>query len=593
MSIRRLLISGLLIWFVFTIGINATEIFPIEQVSPGQTGIGKTVIQGTTIEEFDFEVISVIPQTPPSPNLIMVRVSGDVIDRSGGIASGMSGSPVYIEGKLLGAIGYGYSYTDHRVGLVTPAESMLDLMRELPVPAGNKALPVGFQEVATPLFLGGFQGRAFKLLEKHFSDSKVQAIPGITGNSRTVNSSQLEPGSAFGIQLLRGDFQVVAFGTVTEIDKDNRFVGFGHPFLHKGNVNYFVAPAIIHYTMPNLEIPFKIASTGSSVGSLRLDRSSGVAGILGEVAPYIPINILVEDLNRKKKQEFNVEAVTDDSVLSALAISSVYQGIDSTLDRIGKGTAYVRLEFYADDHLNPVVRENMFYSDSDIAVWALSDLSEGLDLLVANNLQEVNLSQINTIITIDESRKTASIEKAIPRNFQVKAGESVDIEVMIRPYRQPVEYRVLRIAIPEETLPGLMTVTVRGGGMGYYSIKPTVHTTWQSFEEEEDEMAWQSPSGGENLDMLLEKYMHREQNNEIVAEFYPYIDNYSDDIMGSEAVDTLLKNVDTIPISEVVLLDLDNAGFHWEDTSVEGVRVRLTTQFVMEGAATFDIEVIK
>lgn len=592
MSMKKLLISGLLIWLILSSGVGATEVFPLDQVVPGMKGYGKTVVQGAKVEEFDFEVLDIIPQTPPIPSLIMIEVSGDLIERSDGIASGMSGSPVYLDGKLLGAIGYGYSYTNHRIGLVTPAESMMELINEVS-DMDELPLPKDFEPLATPMLLGGFQNRAAKILEKQFAPHNLQVIPGLTGNSGSFENIMLEPGSAFGVQLLRGDFQVVAFGTITAITETGSFVGFGHPFLHKGKVNYFVAPAFVHYTMPHLEIPYKIASVGPSVGTLLLDRSSGVAGLLGKQTPYIPINIQVHDLTENRLREFKVEAVTDDSLLSALAISSVYQGIDSTLDRIGKGTAYVRLEFHSNDLLKPIIRENMFYSDSDIAVWALSDLNEGLELLIANDLQDVTLSGINTKITIEEVRKTASIEKAIPTSFQVRAGESVDIEVLIRPYRQPVEYRVLRITIPEETLPGYMTVTVRGGGMGYYASKPTVHTTWQSFEAEDDEMPWQSLSGAESLDKLLEDYMLREQNNEIVAEFYPYIDSYSSNDIVEEVVETLAQNGNSIPISELVLLEPEYGGYHWEDLGSEGVRVRLTTQFVIEGSASFDIEVIK
>ncbi len=577
----------------------ATELFPLDQVHPGMHGIGKTVVQGTKIEEFHVEIISVVSQHPPTPSLVMIKVSGDVIDRSGGIAAGMSGSPVYIEDKLLGAIGYGYALTDHRVGLVTPAERMLELLGELPSEIVEPVLPKDASPLKTPLMVSGISGRALEYLTSRLNTDQLQLIPGVTGQSDSDAGVPFQPGSAFGVQLLRGDFQAVAFGTVTHVE-DHKFVGFGHPFLHRGVVNYFVTPATIHYTMPSLDFPFKIASAGVTVGSLYQDRAAGVAGVIGTEPSYVPVRIFVQDKTRNRTREYRVETVPDENLVGPLAVSSVYQGIDATLDRIGKGTAYVRLEFDSEDIPNTVVRENMFYSDSDIAVWALYDLVEGLDLLLANKLQPVDLSQVNARITVEEQRKTASIEKAIPRQFQVVAGESMEVEVTIRPYRDLVEYRVLRIDVPEDTLPGLMTVTVRGGGSGYYASKPTVHSTLQSIEEDDSENRLE-PSGGESLEKLIETYMRREQNNEIVAEFYPFIDSYRPVDQTIEALEPGIdsESIDGVEGDELLYFS-DISGtesayfrFHWDDTSNEPIRVRLTTQFVIEGVATFDLEVVK
>ena len=587
---KSLITIGILIC-LFSSTIGAVEIYPLSQVYPGLKGIGKTVVQGTTIEDFDVEVLSIIPQPSPTSTLIMVRVSGEAIERSGGIASGMSGSPVYIDNKLLGAIGYGYEYSDHRIGLVTPAAQMLALLENVPI-NNELIIPSGFSEIKTPLMVSGIQGRALKMLKDTFEPYNAAVIPGVSGIVDQFNSSELEPGSAFAVQLLRGDFQVAAFGTITEIDEHNRFVGFGHPFLHKGNVNYFVAPAVIHQTLPNLEFPFKIASAGPSAGTVYQDRAAGVGGVLHYYSDYIPIMITVEDVTRNIQDSYRVESIVDDSLINALAISSAYQGVDSTLDRIGAGTAYVRVEFFVRDLLNPIIRENMFYSDTDIAVWALSDLSEGIDLITSNTLQHVELEKINTEIVIKDERKTAEIEKAIPRLFQVKAGDSIEVEVKIRPYRQPVENRILRIEIPEDTLPGPMTVSVRGGGMGYYAIKPTVHTTWQSLEQDDTEEMWQEPTQAESFDILMAKYVDREQNNEIVAEFYPFIDTYTYEEPEPEVNDTVIYNGETIPVSEVELLEQDYGHYYWENADTEPIRVRLNTQYVIEGSASFEIEVI-
>lgn len=588
--IKRLARSGLaliIVWLLSVTAVSAMEIFPLDQVEPGMRGKGKTVIQGTKIEDFNVEVISVIPQTPPTPPLVMIQVSGDVIDRSGGIAAGMSGSPIYIEDKLLGAIGYGYSYTDHRVGLVTPAEPMLELIQQ--PQDGEEAwdLPEGITPLRSPLLVSGFGGRALELLTNSLDRFNLEVIPGASGVSNQ-DFGELEPGSAFGVQLLRGDFQAASFGTVTYVD-DDRFVGFGHPFTHQGEVNYFVTPATVHHTMANLEFPFKVASAGPTVGTLDQDRAAGVAGRLDGGPEYLPVTLRVIDKDRKKEREFYVESVLDDSLVMQLVTSSVYQGIDATLDRIGQGTAYVRIEYNADNLPNRIIRENMYFSESDIAVWTLYDLIEGLELLIHNRFQAVELSNVEVDVEVERKRNTATIEKAVPVQSQVRPGETVEVEVSIRPYRGKVEQRVLRVPIPEDTLPGLTTISVRSGGSGYYSTKPTVHTGLQPQEDNEEKR--RDLTGGESLEKLIEQYMDRERNNEIVAEFYPFIDRFAAtepaipvDEEGEPAPDTLPE---AIPDN----VEPPTPDYQWNDDSNEPVRVRLATHYVIEGMATFDLEI--
>lgn len=590
MNYKKLILTGIFLCLFSSAVMGATAVYPIDQVYPGLKGIGKTVVRGIKIEEFAVEVIDVIPQPASTPPLIMVEVSGDVIDRSGGIASGMSGSPIYIDGKLLGALSHAYEYSNFRIGLVTPAEAMLALLDMFP--QYEQVIPAGFAEIKTPVAVSGIKARALEALSDKLKAHNVQVIPGVSGIMQQMGEVTLEPGSAFAVQLLRGDFQVAAFGTITDIDERQRFIGFGHPFMHKGDVNYFAAPAMVHYVMPHAEIPYKIASAGESIGVVYQDRAAGVAGQLNIPQEYIPIDIHVADVDRNIEQSYHVEAVADDSLLSALAISSAYQGIDSTLDRLGQGTAYVKLEFYVKDMPVPIIRTNMFYSDSDIAVWALSDLSDGLDLITTNNLQHIELERINVSIRVENTRKTAEIEKAVPRVFQVYPGESVDVEVKIRPFRGMVETRVLRIQIPEDTLPGLMTVTVRGGSSGYYAIKPTVHTTIESLQQEELDEMWRESTTAESLDILLNKYMNRERNNEIVAEFYPFIDMSSDIEDETGFGEWYFYSEDFIPVSEIEMLEHEIASPKWEVSSNEPIRVRLITQYVIEGSASFDIEVL-
>lgn len=591
----------ILLGLLITTSAMAVDVFPLEQLEPGLRGHGLTVIRGFNVETFFVEILDVIPQSPPIPPLVMVRVSGDVIERSGGIAAGMSGSPVYIDDKLLGAIGYGYALTDHRIGLVTPAGPMLEMMELLPethLPLDPIHLPRGFSPLQTPLMLGGFGQRARLLMAERWPQENVQIMTGTAGFSMMENPPSLQPGSAFAVQLLRGDFQAASFGTVTHV-AGHKFVGFGHSFMHRGEVEYFVTPASVHYTMPNLEFPFKIASTGPTVGSLLQDRGVGVAGVLDREPPFLPVNIRITDEDKQITREFSVDAVKDPSIVETLVISSAYQAVDATLDRVGSGTGHVRLEFQGENLTNRVIRDNMYYSDSDIAVWSLVDLAEGLNLFIHNALQEVILTEVQIEIAVEKQRRTAAIEKATPRVFQVKPGESIEVEVQIRPYRAAVETRILRMEVPPDTLPGMMTVTVRAGGSDYFIGKPPVHTTFQDVEDGDEPMR-QAPSGAESLEKLIEQYVNRERGNEIVLEFYPFLDTFpvaeEPDDYEDQFPPGVLPDSDT-PMQNDDIEAFDEfygygASWDWDSNAHEPIKVRLDTGFVMEGMASFDLEIL-
>ncbi len=582
---RKLPVRFAIVFLVFLLcglvsAAYAQELFLPEEVRPGLKGVGKTVISGNTIETFDVEVLGLVPQSPPLSNLIMIRVSGDVIERSGAIAQGMSGTPVYIQGRLLGAIGYTYAQTDHRIGLVTPAVDMFELYNQMPVPA--PALPPETTALRSPLFVQGLNARNTRYLSEALGTDQIQTMPALASNY-AHGSALLEAGSMIGVQLLRGDFQVASFGTVTHVKNDGRFIAFGHPFTHRGNVDFFASAAYVHHTLPSLDVPFKIVSLGSTIGKIEQDRAVGLGGSLGDQPDYLSVNIQVRDRDRDIRQNFNVESVKEPSIMVPLVISSAYQSVDATLDRLGAGTSFVRLEFTAKDFNQRMIRENLFYSDSDIAVWSLTDLLSGLELLANNNLQEVDLQDVRIEVEVAQERKTATIEQAVPSTFYVKAGESVDVDVTIRPYRGASETRTLRIEVPQDIAPGFLTVTVRGGGAGYYVEKPPVHTSLLEPDEGEDEPVRQIISGAESLDALITEYMDRERNNEIVAEFYPFLDNRpqeeGQDELGEEAEEQ--EEEFQAPLGY----------FSWAEAPSEATKVRLATQFVIDGMATFDLNI--
>ncbi len=284
---------------------TSTEIMPLSDVRSGMSGVGRTVLRGREIQEFDVEVISVLEDGNMGQSLILIKVSGDLIDQSGGIASGMSGSPIYIDGKLIGAIGYGWQMSDHRIGMVTPIEDMLNLFEldkieregekldlKIPIRIGEKSYnKIYFSKsnetineegvmvatpVQTPLLVSGLRGRAKERLAQELEEYNIKPVSG-GGIYNGQESGDLEAGSAVSVQLLRGDMNVSAIGTLTYRDGDD-ILAFAHPFLSIGDANYLLADAYIHQTIGSIQIPFKLGSPGNLHGVINQDRRAGISG---------------------------------------------------------------------------------------------------------------------------------------------------------------------------------------------------------------------------------------------------------------------------------------------------------------------------
>ncbi|HEY8417934.1 MAG TPA: SpoIVB peptidase S55 domain-containing protein [Limnochordales bacterium] len=555
-AIRLLLLA----WTVAALLSTTVEarFFPIEALKPGLRGTGKTVVRGTEVESFEVEYLGVVPQAGPAGDLILVRVSGDVIERTGGIAAGMSGSPVYIDDQLVGAIGYGYDFADHRIGLVTPIGDMLQVMdRMKPGPPRDPALE-GVQQVRadgppatgglpraavlardlaeaealakvmpedvrvfvpvqTPVLTSGLSARALNRLKQRLPQLNLIPVQaGVVGPE--MAGAKLEPGSAFAVQLVRGDVSLTAIGTVTYVEGDGRFVGFGHPFINQGVTDFLATTAYIHTVVPALSVPFKLGSPGVPVGSLLQDRGAAVGGVLGRLPYMVPVTITIRDrdLGTEVTRQFSV--VHDQGLLTSLVVTGALGVLDRTLDRLGPGTSRVVFQIRGEGLPRPLVRDNIYYSEFDVAGVSLIELLEAVDLVVNNRFTPVTLTRVQIVADIEQARRTAHIESAQPSTTQVLPGESVRVSVRLRPYRAEAITEELILTVPPDASPGPVTVVVRGGGWG---LEPPLAE--EDRLEETDELLEENV---QDLERLIEEFVRRERNHEIVAEFYSSTDTW-------------------------------------------------------------------
>ena len=242
-----------------------TPLMPVEDLKAGMRGYAKTVISGDTIETFPVEVLGVTGGDSMGYQ-ILIRAGGDVIARSGGIAQGMSGSPVYIDGRLAGAIAYGKAFTDPHYCLLTPIHDMLDILDK---PEPHRAVSPSLLPKGTPLLAGGFTPAGISVLEEGLEPFGLTVAD--TGASGTASSAKdLEPGSSVGVALIQGDLTLGALGTVTWTDEQGRILAFGHPFMSRGAADFFLTKTWVLASLPNLQAAYKVGNIGAAAGRERV-----------------------------------------------------------------------------------------------------------------------------------------------------------------------------------------------------------------------------------------------------------------------------------------------------------------------------------
>ncbi len=518
---RAALVVALLVLPV-TLAEAAPDFIPLDQIKSGMHGIGKTVVSGTKIEDFDVEVLGVMKNKGPSGDLILVRTSGDLIDRTGGIAQGMSGSPVYINGRLAGAISYGWSFSDHKVGMVTPIADMLKLW-DIPssktdTSEGSSSgtsqgadSGEGLVREATPLMAAGFSPGAMSMLKAKLEP--LNLVPYAVGDAPDdVQFGPLEPGSAVGAQLVRGDVSLGALGTVTYVE-DNKVLAFGHPFLKKGDSGYFLTNGYIFTTVNGMENSFKVGTTGGTIGVINQDRGAGIAGEIDRFPNTIPLRIAVQDPALGQSRDAEVQVVQDEQLSPILAAASVLSVIEKTMDRTGPGTAKVGFELSARNMPGEVFkRENMFYSPENISELAVTEINELLTLLASNQFQAVDVMDVKVNVTVSAERRTATVMEARSAALTAKPGDKVDIIVSLKPYRGETVTRVIPFTVPKDQAPGPLTLEVRGGGIVPLLQLLKLQMTGGEILKLVDKKKTQK------FDDLLKEMAERDHNNDIVVE---------------------------------------------------------------------------
>jgi len=527
--------------------------FTLSEVRPGQKGLGYTVVYGTEVKPFAVEILGVIQNKSRDRSFILVKVSGGILRESKGIAAGMSGSPVFVDGRLAGAIGYAFDRSDPQYGLVTPIEDMLRLWERGSASANggialapSAVLPPGCRTavpVVTPLLVSG--GRIpdeLAALGRNLGLTPI-ATAETLGTGDQI-APPLQPGSAVAVVFALGDYNAVAIGTVTWLD-GQRFLAFGHPVANRGLVDYPAAGAFIHQVISSLDIPFKVGVPLNQVGRFVQDRGAGASGIAGEAADTVLAKATVQDKGSGRHRTYQSAIVREPVLLRPICLASLLDAIDQTLDQYAAGTVRVTLRIEAEGLEGPLVRRNLFYDGKDVATVSLSEVGGAIDLLTQNDFREVRLKSVALEVGFTPAPLVATVVRARASRERVKPGDQVQVEVELRPFRAAAIVVPFTVTIPANASAGKLILTVRGGYV------PT-----QDDGQNKDQAGFSQLFETKVPATLAEQvaaFTDRPRNNDLILEYLPFARDQNENDSEAEPI-VLIQGCDFVVKGETQLI---------------------------------------
>ncbi len=447
-----------------------TPSYPLDSLTKGQEGFAVTATVDNELVNFPITVLALQYDLLTDVPLVLIRARGEFIESVGGVAAGMSGSPVYIDLEnqpyLLGAIGYTFPNSDHSLALVTPIEVMKGSPILKKVPAfGAKDFPnlAEARPVVTPLLLSGGSERTTALLSEVFKGTSFELMPvrGTTSSMSKVDEGNfvLQAGSPISVQLIRGDITLSAIGTLTLIE-GNKFWAFGHPLVGRGATSFALSPAFITHIVPSDITPFKLGNNGQRIlGAVTLDNNYAIGGILNIIPKFIPINLSITSEGKTIKKHFEVS--DDERFYAALVAVGNLLIFDELLAQRSKGTIDIAWEIDVREGQTVRVLEQISHPD-DIASIASELIAAPLDILAENIFEDPDISKVNISLEFEPEERFAEIVEVVAENEELYEGDTLTAYVRLQLYRQDPEVITIRVPLPEgET--GSFDLTFRGG----------------------------------------------------------------------------------------------------------------------------------
>nr|MBA2737999.1 hypothetical protein [Pyrinomonadaceae bacterium] len=490
----------------------AVQFFPLSELKEGMRGTARTVFRGSEPEEFQVEILGIVPgAVGPKQDMIVGRISGGSADRTS-VFAGMSGSPVYIGGKLVGAISYSFPFSKEPICGITPIAQMLDIFEqkqnlkikakeprafsfaELASTDWKPNFPIGatvsssilantsansplsqvagqsFQPIATPISFSGFSQETLNRFAPQLASVGLFPVSAVGGAARIsplkiADEATLQGGASVSMQLTRGDYSMAASGTVTMRDGD-KIYAFGHPFLSLGTSDLPMSESSVVTVIPSVNNSFKLAVPSAMVGTMTQDRATGVFGKLGQSPKMIPVKINLET-SRNQQETFNFEVAKDDFLTPILLNMTVYNSI--VANERGLGDSMIELKGEIKLKNQQTIKLERRFTGMQASQIAASSVAIPVNALLDSHFDNVEITEINLNLSSSDGSKTATLERIALDRTEVKAGESFEVQAFVRTDTGKVFSQKISVQIPLDTPIGKLLITVADGSSLQYA----------------------------------------------------------------------------------------------------------------------------
>jgi hypothetical protein len=490
---------------------GAADFMPLADVRAGMKGVGRTVFSGEQIEEFQVEVLGVLKNIGPKQSIILARLTGGQLEKTG-LMAGMSGSPIYLDGKLAGAVAFAFPFSTEPIAGIRPIEEMVDspsdsgsspataalaqnpladreatawarrgsaasveLIAALQQPGKQAELllplsprPIGrdpqLVPIATPVAMAGFSERTLELFGPSLERLGLRPMQGIGGQAADNpkgGGQPLRPGSMINVGLIRGDLDLSAAGTVTNVD-GNRVYAFGHRFLSSGPTEMPMMRSSVVAVVPNINTSFKIAGSGELLGKITLDRSTGIAGVIGEMPRLMPLEIGVLS-SRGQRRQYSLETVHDPFLSPFLLQMALFSAADATERQVGAASYRVRGAVEFSNGLPPLRLDNMFSAPSMAAFQLATYTALPLAFLMQSGLDDVAVKGIQIELEALDEEKSLEIDRVWSSQTRVRPGETLKLTAALHGNNGEEVLRSVDYEVPLGTKEGELYVTFSDG----------------------------------------------------------------------------------------------------------------------------------
>jgi hypothetical protein len=454
-----------------------TKFFPLAEVKRGMRGVAYTVFEGVNPEPMQVEILGILKDAlGPGQDMILARLHGDKPEYTG-VVAGMSGSPVYIDGRLVGALSYRIGqFSKEPIAGITPIESMLQV-RDEDGAAGMKLASVSrefegqpeMRAMETPLVMGGFSQETVERFGDRFRAMGLTPVVGLGGaDSAAVQPEPLVPGSAVSAILVRGDLSMSGTCTVTYVDS-KRLLACGHPITQYGPVDMPMTKATVLASLASPLNAFKIINTTETVGAFTEDRASAIMGRFGVEARMIPVVVEVvppagDKGGLAKTRTLHFEVLDNRQLTPSAMLVSVYQCVQ-TNNTAAEELSY-RLSGEIDVKGLPPVKMQDLITQNELnpaAINAALLVNDRFSKVYGNALDQPVVTGVRLKVEAIPARMSAVMESARLSRTEARAGDEIEVEAVVHPYQAEARMVRVKVRVPDDVPPGPMRVVVSDG----------------------------------------------------------------------------------------------------------------------------------